>query len=206
MGVDAEMFFKVPYNLTDEEINDAAYRLADAVGADHFFISLDGKFGGKHLALSRVALIEQDGPTIIPEEDETFIKVHLWGRYYGPHYERGGLWTYIATAIWIEHNIREAAVYYGGDSSGVCAEPFNEDSREELINHWTVHGHRPYRESFGRMGSNDIPQPEGCGMCNHKMTRCGWGKDFASYYCPGCGMYKKTHDNGETWEDEKKVV
>lgn len=200
MGIDAQMYLDVPYEVDREQVGRWAWNLAEAVGAEKFFIVLGDD--EPHLAISKIDTYYQDGPEIKAEPGHTLLEVHLWGRYYGEGYERGNLWTYISVAEWIERNIQGAIIYYGGDSSGVCAEPFDKAAREALILHWATRGHRPYREGFDD-GQREASEPKKCGLGPCKWVRNGWGQDYAAFFCAGCGQRKETRDGGKSWQDSK---
>ncbi len=143
----------------------------------------------------------QDGPSIDAEDGEWFLNVSLWTRYYGIGYERGDLLTICAIAEWIEANIPDCAVWYGGDSSGVLMEPFDANARAKLRRHlWSESG-RAYFGGFGRaMGSGLRPKP--CGLCvpdEPRFNEYGFGKDYTAVRCAGCGKSFETRDGGATW-------
>lgn len=148
----------------------------------------------------------QDGDTIEGEPWECLLRVHLWGRYYGIGYERGDILTYCAIAEWIEVNIPGCTIYYGGDSSGVCAEPFDARARLALRRHLYSQQGRDYF-NYGNAFPNDFTiKPPPCGLCPGDQflgTRFGWGQDYAAYSCGGCGKTFETRDKGKTWETKK---
>lgn len=200
MGIDARMLVRTLSPVTDEQLNEWSYRMGDIFGAGKFFTMPPGDsdwMPDGRRGLQKVDAYEQDGDTIEPEEGETLINVSLYGRYYGPEYERGcDISTYLHLAEWLETTIPGASVHYGGDSSGVCAEPFDRAAREQLKRHWFEHGHLPYHQYFTGntkdgpdMLSGDRPfgeWPE-CPLCEKPMNRHGFGKDYASFECYGCG-------------------
>lgn len=189
--------------------------LCRAVGADNFFIDAKEKKPRFALRLSQSYNAEgddhpskdgreyhQDGDTIIAAEGEWFIEVSLWTRYYGPEYERGNWQVICATAEWLEQNIG-GEVWYGGDSSGVCATLFDEKARAEMRKHaLSIHG-RDYYNGFER-GPFKTPAP--CSLCvkERGMTRHGWGKDYIAVSCGGCGKSFETRDDGKTWTEKKE--
>lgn len=149
---------------------------------------------------------EQDGDPIFAAEGEWLLKVSLWTRYYGVGYERGDLLTICAVAEWVEANIPNATVWYGGDSSGVLMEPFGPSEREALRKHlYSQHG-RDYFNYGGRAGgAAKMPKP--CGLCipgEPRFNQHGWGGSYAAVNCAGCGKSFVSGDNGETWTEEKK--
>lgn len=193
MGVDAMMLVKTKKQHTEREVLRLATRLYEAFGS---VLWVDR--GTRH-CLSIVPKCLQDGETIKPRPGEQFIQVHLFGRYYGRGYERGPLHDYIAVAMWLEHNIPGCAVYYGSDSSGICAEPFGPEQRADLFRHFAEHGHIPYTGAFTRDDDDPVRH---CDFCDIDMVRHGWGASYAAYSCHGCGFEEKTRDNGATWTDK----
>ena len=85
MGIDAEMFVRTRSKITEDDVRTLSYRMCDALGAEHFMIwqGDEDEDPQEQHALSIVCEWDQDGPTILPEEGETFIKVHFLGRYTG---------------------------------------------------------------------------------------------------------------------------
>lgn len=152
----------------------------------------------------------QDGDPILAEPGECLLELSIWGRYYGEGYERGDLLTYCAMAEWLEINIPGCTVYYGGDSSGVLAEPFHAQRRMELRRHLYSEAGRAYFNHelplLDRAGEvTERPAP--CGMCPggiYRGSRFGYGQDYASYSCAGCGKSVETRDGGKTWQPSKE--
>lgn len=197
MGVDAEMFARVKRAVPEAEVADLAYRIAATFGQDQFIIFRPGEWGyvNGQRAIERVEVYEQDGPDITPEPGETFLRVHLLGRYYGKGYERGHLPTYVCVAMWLEQNIPGCSVWYGGDSSGICASAFGHAEREALMRHYCDVGHEPYESHFDRGG--EIVNPM-CSLCRRPAHRYGYGNSYAAYRCLGCGWDVVTRDGGKT--------
>lgn len=125
---------------------------------------------------------DQDGPPIIAEEGEQLIRIALAGRYYGEGYERGDPIVYINIAEFLELALPDAAIWYGGDSSGCVAEPFGPAERAKLKAYYFSTGHAPYRGAFGRSGGCR------CDFCDLPMNNCGGGGAAAFYHCDGCGL------------------
>lgn len=138
---------------------------------------------------------------------ECLLQVSLYGRYYGPGYERGDILTYCAIAEWLELNIPGCEVWYGGDSSGVCVERFDELKRRELRTHLFTPKGRDYFKGMWSMHSDEgYGTPAACSLCpggKYCGSRFGVGKDFASYHCAGCGISEETRDGGKTWVEKK---
>ena len=196
MGVDARMLVKLTAPISDDALVDACYRLAEACGKyDMFWLSNDKDLarGDIRRALNRVT--DEDGGCYrygIAELDGLWLHVSLWGRYYGPGYERGDLWSYIAIAEWLERNLPGSFVFYGGDS-GETLEPFNRQARERLIAHWAAKGGRPYYAGEDRghrawYGAEHPLRPT-CPLCERPATQYGSGGEFASWTCDGCSRH-----------------
>jgi hypothetical protein len=186
MGIDAEMFVRNSGPSLDEtEVRRLARDLCARFGHDKFMIQREDKPWSKaHHALEILepAVWEQDGPDIIAEPGEQFIRVHLYTRYYGEGYERGD-WPLIkGTAEFLEGHISNARIWYGGDSSGLLAEPLDYEARLRLDAHWISTGHEPYNSRFGGYG----PPCEFCG--GSPFHRRGGGPDRQFFSCDGCGV------------------
>ena len=108
-------------------------------------------------------------------------------------------------AEWFEENVPGCEVWYGGDSSGVCAYPFTEEVRTELKRHLYSSQGKAYYANFGNFGVDIGPTPKPCSLCpggKYMGNRHGYGKDFAAFSCTGCGKNTSTRDNGKTWIEE----
>lgn len=140
----------------------------------------------------------QDGNTIFANHNEWFLSVSLWTRYYGFGYERGDLLTICAVAEWCEENIPGCAVWYGGDSSGVCIEPFTKSRRIELRKHLYSQSGRDYFNYRGLA----VRHPRPCGLCvdGGSFSQYGFGQNYIAVHCSGCGKSFETRDNAETWK------
>lgn len=149
----------------------------------------------------------QDGDDVFADPGEWMLSISVWSRYYGVGYERGDLLTLCAIAEWCEHNIRGCRVFYGGDSSGVCIEPFDASRRDALKAHlWGKCG-RDYYEHEKR---GTFPTPKPCGLCipgEPRFNRHGWGgcgaTELVAVNCTGCGKSWRSSDAGATWTEEK---
>lgn len=204
MGIDAEMFVKTTHHPTQEELESWRCRLGDTFGPDNFWIR------PRHPAIQQVEVIDQDSneePEIKPQAGEVLLKLNLATRYYGVDYERGDFLFIYGLARWLERNIPEAVVYYGGDSSGVLFRHFHHEAREALMKHFLEHGHSPYRDYFdppqGKLGN--APQqtrpvcPTGdCGA--QSLFQHGYGQTYIGLHCVACGRDVWTRDQGVTWQ------
>jgi hypothetical protein len=180
MGVNARMLVRIKGTITSDDARRWSYLACSAFGADRFRIDHEAK---EHV-FSIIDEFWQDGPSIFPEPGEMFLSVALAGRYYGYHYERGNLPFYIMIASWIELTVPNATVWYGGDSSGVLARPFDTTYRTELWKYFCRVDHRPYRDDAGWINS-----PTGkptCPLCQVPMPQFGTGPKYAMFSCP-CG-------------------
>lgn len=225
MGIDAEMLVRNRGpKLDDTALRRVAANMCARLGHEKFFIARTAKYGfDAHHALDlcdTVAQVRaeyakygddvskfaqaaddaqvwtQDGPPVISEPGEQFIRVRLWSRYYGEGYERGDWPTIRAAAEFLEQAIEGAEIWYGGDSSGVCIEPFGATRRAELNRHFLTHGHDPYRGSFGSIFAGRQP-PQVCDFCGGRpMHNTGGGGDMTFWSCDGCGEQRITHAGG----------
>lgn len=145
----------------------------------------------------------QDGAAILAQPGEWLLKVSLWTRYYGVGYERGDILTICAVAEWIEANIPDSEVWYGGDSSGIEAEPFHAAKREELRRHLYSRAGRDY---FAYSRNRASIQPAPCGLCipgEPRFNEFGSGANYTAVSCGGCGKSFETRDRGATWTVKK---
>lgn len=195
MGIDAQMFVKVLGTPSDEEIKRWSYIFGSAF---HNYLFLGFENTIHHKPLEKIDEYRQDGDSIFPNGNETFLEVPLSYRYYGEGYERGPLLIFISMAEFLEKLIPNCKVYYGGDSSGIEAKPFNAIARHELLEHFVKYGNDPYNRLFDK--ENDGPN---CPVCDVKMIRTGWGMNFKSFSCIGCGWYITKRD-GEKKEGFSK--
>lgn len=208
MGIDARILIKVPTKPTEEQLKAWSWAVCDSLGADKFFInreegqgafSLSETYNGKEPG----RFYFQDGPTLEAREGEWFLIAHVCSRFYGEGYERGDILFLSALAEWIEENIPNSEVWYGGDSSGTLAEPFSEKRRLELRKHLYSSEGRDYYSSFGQ-GVAPQPPRDDCKLCipGRGPSQYGFGSHYAAYLCPGCGKRFITNDGGQTWNDK----
>jgi hypothetical protein len=179
MGIDAEMFIRTKHPITPEILRRAEHMLFAIFGED--------LHSWNDRILEVVAEWEQDGPTLRPDEGETFVRVHLATRYYGEGYERGNFRLIHDIAEALETLIPGGEVWYGGDSSGACAEKFGAAERAELRAYWLKHAHKPYHGVFW-----DGPGPK-CRRCDVPMPQYGSGPRYSSHSCE-CGEKRVMRD------------
>lgn len=144
----------------------------------------------------------EDGDNIYAEEGEWLLTVSLFTRYYGIGYERGDILTICAVAEWCEANIPNCEVWYGGDSSGMVAKPFPDAERVKLRKHLYSNGGRSYRYCGAKTAING---PKPCSLCpgSARYTECGWGRDYQSVFCGGCGKTFETRA-GSPWKAKEE--
>jgi len=182
MGIDARMLVKTKEAVTEEQVRQWAYHLAERFGYRKFWIFRELIYGGQQHCLSIIDELQQDdGSTVKPEEGGTLVNVHLASRYYGCEgYERGDLPLIINVARFLEETIPGASIWYGGDS--VCMEPFGAEVREQYWRHFVEVGSEPYERHFGK------EEPPLCDFCQYPMMECGWGGGKTLFRCNGCGL------------------
>lgn len=215
MGIDAEMFIKRKGpKPSDEQLKTWSWDLCAAIGAQFFYfrkengqaaLELTGKYLQKYypeIVLGKIHT--QDGPDINAADDEWFIEVNLVTRYYGVGYERGNWQVIVNVARWLELNIG-GEVWYGGDTSGVCAELFDEAARQKLVEHALGPRGKDYYFHFNKNETFRTPPP--CNLCvkDRRMIRYDWGDNYIAVSCRGCGKDVCSHDGGETWEKAKPL-
>lgn len=227
MGVDAEMFVRIKGReqwLTDVDIKRLAYEIGSSVGSKALFQMnpTQGVFNKKRYALEAIqptsredeyfdeeyhgpfigkTVWHQDGDPIVAGDDEQFIKVHLYGRYYGKGYERGDWPTLRGVITWLNIRIPFGQVWYGGDSSGQCAEHASAQFMSDMDLHWAMNGRRPYMRydsPFKGMFSlpTDSLESPVCELCEVPMIDSGGSRDYSFYWCDGCGAKASKHVNG----------
>lgn len=230
MGIDAEMLVrKVPHLIVNDEwLKITSWRLVEAIGESKFFVSRESQYGEPpRLAIERTntryreagdpppgSQYQEDtsGGPIKAHPGECLLEVHLGGRYYSPSYERGDILTYCAIAEWLEANIQGCEVWYGGDSSGVLMELFDEAKRKAFKAHlYRPEGREYFNYDSPLMGNDGVQAPKPCALCpggKYRGSRCGWGGSgataFASYHCRGCGYSEETRDAGQTYTEKKR--
>jgi hypothetical protein len=202
MGIDINMFVRTKEPVTETEVRKAAIDMCAVFGVDRFW--LDRK-NGRH-ALAVVPEVEQDGPTIRRKKGETFILVYTFGRYWGEGYERGDLAFVIAVSMWLETRFPSSEVWYGGHSSGICAELLDAHARKKLVAHAASKNgadyHRPHPNPFLSEQQQDPPQY--CEFCaGEQMTPCRWGGGGTGYVCQGCGLHRLVRPGCEPLESTR---
>lgn len=201
MGIDAEMFVRTRTKIPDDQLREIGRRLCAMFGYDRFsfgrtYAAMNLRFENeteedlraRHV-IYPVATWDQDGPEIVPDPGEFFYKLAIRTRYYGVGYERGDAIFLLALAEALEHLIPPGEVWYGGDSSGVCAAPFNKRERAALREHFFAYDHAPYSRHVNEYMTSDKfddMAPPRCSLCQHDMQRYGFGNEYASYSCE-CG-------------------
>lgn len=223
MGVDAEMFVRLrgKNRLTQDEVSRLSYEIGTAF-SDKFFFTMNpkqGVFKETRRALEIMQAIPaseledhglsdefadkvvwtQDGEEIVADEDEQFIKVNLFGRFYGEDYERGNWPELRACIYWLSVRIPNGQVWYGGDSGGCCAVPATQTFMADMDLHWALHARRVRHENPFR-GMNNLPAdsivPPVCNLCEVAMADCGGSRDYTFFWCDGCGLKASKHING----------
>lgn len=142
----------------------------------------------------------QDGPAVFAEDGEWLLDISVMTRYYGEDYERGDILTLCAIAEWVEVNIPNCSVWYGGDSSGCELELFDNQRRSALRRHLYSPNGRDYFQRSIERNVQTIPAP--CGLCipgEPRFSQYGYGNTFAAVSCSGCGKNFESRDNGATW-------
>ncbi len=224
MGIDTRILIRVkPPHLTPPEIERVSYALSSCIGADHFWLQKaefkEGKFVPGRTALCEIlpeteeyypedkgkVVFRQDGDSIYPEPDEQFLELHLWSRYYGPGYARGNWMVLRTTFQLLARLLPGAEIWYGGDSSGVLAEPVMIRGQptpwfEKIDNCWFDSG----RESYTHTGRMWLSKGESliCPTCNHHCANIGGGGSKTFYYCYGCETNYVT-SQGKVWRGEE---
>lgn len=199
MGVDAQMLLRSKKIRTEREVREHSVALVDAFfGA--FIVSRPGQWSwhpnGCH-ALEIVTEYQQDGDTITPADGEQLIEAHLSGRYYGVGYERGNLPQTLAIASWLKVRMPECEVWYGGDSSGFCAEPLTDARISALWAHFVSHGHRPYFGHRNQFMTDTPKHAPRCSFCAElEMDERMYAQGRTGFECAACGARVLVHADG----------
>lgn len=198
MGVDAEMFVRVRERWTHLKLSRLSGEMCAAFGHDRFFVKREAEHGfPPRKALTVIDVYQQDGDDIEPGPGETFIAVSLWTRYYGIGYERGDITLILGVADWLRRRTG-GDVWYGGDSSGICAQPLTPEYREKLWAHFVEHGRAPYAESQNPfLKVNALPFCEFCQRSLAHYGGGGGGKEWAR--CHGCDLRMESV-SGSAWQ------
>lgn len=209
------MFVRVRRAVPDDEVRSLRIDLCDAFGSDSFWIfrqpgldgaapidhaEYDGNMRHRHL-LERVPYFYQDGVDIHPDSGETFLRVYPASRYYGIGYERGDLPLLLSIARFLRDKTG-GAVWYGGDSSGICADELTPAYEAQLWTHFLAHQHAPYLTPWGGEGITP-PVCEFCGGLPMRPYGSGQNGQWAPFICRGCGWDIETSDGGATWTTRK---
>lgn len=193
MGIDARILLRSQVQLFDEDLRKMSYMLGSTVGPEKLHFPDYAWEGDKMVKRANQVAIrpcdgniwEQDGAPIHPAEGEFFYEVLLQSRYYGPGYERGD-WSGIRSIIeFFKYNYPNSIdVWYGGDSSGVCAERMDREALEVINRHFYLQGQRPYLGAFGgfRGESSMI-----CPRCHGPCSDHGGSSEVTFFICHGCG-------------------
>lgn len=230
MGVDAEMFVRIKGRenwLSEADVKRLAYEIGTAFDSNFFFTMnpSQGVFKEVRRALEIMPPIAdaeaaeyygaepehigrtvwtQDGDPIIAEPDEQFIKANLYGRFYGKGYERGDWPKLRACIFWLSVKIPQGEVWYGGDSSGCCAEHAGKAFLADLDLHWVMNARRSYvrhtlpphlKALLPPMPKDGITPPV-CQLCEVSMAEQGGSREYSFFWCDGCGAKASKHCNG----------
>ena len=213
MGVDAQMFVRTMEPVDDGQLKTWNWEIVEAFGRESFMLYGEGQ---RALGIIDEYYQDTEDSPLRPHDGETFIDVSLGGRYYGVGYERGNLPEQLAIAAWLEHRVPGATVWYGGDSSGIEAEPWDKAMRDHIWRYFCKMGHRPYLDDprdgapplpewkTGLMGDVKVHAPR-CPSCEEPCRQYGYGSSW-SFYCPGCGFDVPTKDEGKTYKKAKSIM
>ncbi len=203
MGVNARMQVKLRSPLSGDALRKISARLCRVIGSEKFFQSR--KEGGGALARYK-----EYGETGLGAP--LLLEVALWGRYYGPGYERGDWMSIISIAEWLEQAIEGAEILYGGDG-GEELKPFCAAERAKLKAHAFGRESRDYFEnrssSISRSDKMKLPESLLCELCvpeEYVPQQFGFGGNYAMYSCAVCGEKFQTRDGGETWQQGKDLM
>ena len=215
MGIDARMLVKIRGTenwLSSDQVSRLAYDAAEAFGHENFLIIDDPRWPRRAIEIvkslasediddsyaelaGKVVMFQDGGPPIVAEADEQFLRLSLYGSYYGQGYERGDLPFTIMLARWLEFRLPKGDIHYGGDCGGTRIEPFDEAVRTELFTHFVNVGHKPYFGVFSSaLGGRNLMICDFCG--GMPMNNIGGSGNRSFHFCPGCGKRALTDRGG----------
>lgn len=195
MGVDAEMFVRVPRVLTDVDVRAASVKMCIALGAHRFWVWPPDEHypQGKHALqicprakdLPKEDRYEARSSLRTRKKEETLIECNLSGRYYGPDYERGDLVSIAAVARYLQHIYPDGVVLYGGDSSEEKDE-WTPEFEASLWDHLHSEAGRDYFQSWNSTFASSGAPAVSCSFCGIDAICNGGGPDKTIHYCPSC--------------------
>ena len=192
MGIDARMFVRTMTPITEAEVKRLAFMACACFEVRKFLVWRPERYNDAgQRSLTLIDKYEQDGPDIVPESGETFIEAHLMGRYWGAGYERGDIAFYVVLAEWLERVIPGGSVWYGGDSSGICASPFNATERARYLDHLASENGADYFQRSRWGGAVH------CDFCDADMPSYRTGPNGDGYICAGCNLHVMIAKSGE---------
>lgn len=107
-------------------------------------------------------------------------RVQLFGRYYGPGYERGDWPNLYAILRWLQLNLPEnSSIWYGGDSDDAPT-LVTEDFLTEMWTHWAAVGGVPYYGHFDRGATTPL-------CCGGPVFINTWSGSRRGATCSCCG-------------------
>lgn len=144
MPVGAEMLVRLRERLSDEQLAALRRDLYEFFGHDDFRNPDNDSTARDLLPLALIDDIASVCDHL--DRDSIWLDLNLAHAYYGPGYERGDFWFFVACAIWLEHRVPGCEVWYGHDCDDRSVLLFDAKKRAELIAYWCQHGNRPYRQ------------------------------------------------------------
>jgi ribosomal protein L37AE/L43A len=173
-------------------------RLTNVIGPEYFFLRPEEdrhalsfvleetrKWAVKYpdeypnFSLNGPAIYSQDGDDIVAEPNEQFLEVHVGGRYYGEDYARGDWKSLSWIMLWCIFNIPDCEVWYGGDSSGICAERMTSGRMNQMTKYYLTEGNDAYWMNSKTQYS--------CEFCGSGVTCSGGGGGIGFWHCDSCG-------------------
>ena len=225
MGIDAKLFVRIKdpaHHLPADQVLKTAVELSSTLGHKHFYIQdsnahclsivqpyseqdfEDDKGYLGHDVIGKT-LLQQDGDPEVMEDGEQLLEVHLMQRYYGPGYARGHWPTIRDVMEWLEFKFPTGEIWFGGDSSGVLAEHFTKEKREEMTRFWLSSGTSTYGVWWDSLSTGGGGTPV-CECCKIPLSGRGGGRDVGFWSCRGCGKAAVVFEGhtqwGSRWEDD----
>jgi hypothetical protein len=208
MGVDARILIKIvkPESwLNSTQLRRLSAQLTSVIGPDNFFLRPEENRHAISFVLEEnrkwakkypkdypnfnpnETVYSQDGDDIVAEPNEQFLEVHVSDRYYGEDYARGDWKTLSFILMWCVFNIPDSEIWYGGDSSGLCAEHMTSERMNRMTRYYLTSGNDEYW-----MNKKGQYICEFCGCC---VVNSGGGAEVGFYHCGSCNSQWVTNGN-----------
>jgi hypothetical protein len=211
-GIDARILVKItkPESwLTPIQVQRLSGSMCSAIGHDNFYIRInDRDFGRPRHAISLVLddnaeypdefeeiigrpfnpkgpalFMGHDADPIQARSNEQLLEVHTTQRIFIEDYARGDWKVLMFTLMWLQYNIKDSIIYYGGDSSGCEVERITQQRLMELTQYYLTNGQDYYNYNHSKNAQAL------CDFCQIPSVCYNVGNPtITSHGCNGCGQ------------------